>query len=199
MGKIEHTAKIELRLIYQICVNDIENIKRRQWSAVYYIFLSFAAIIGLYHLTKDSLGCVSLYQRPFLYIPGLGINFLGIWILMDIQKRLFLYRKRTEAIEKTFSSVAQEIYKINDQSYEKTDSAEFIDFYFWSLILPFIILMMIGCFYVLLFLGIERYESFYIVVIFNSASFLFSFVFNYRSAKNINKNYQRVVSSIEIK
>ena len=99
----------EVRLIYEYQLKSIEDAKRRQWTAIYYVFLSYAAIIAFYHLTRGDLSIVCPQQKAFFLIPAFIVNTFGIWFLLEIQKNLFTYRIRTVAIEKILSSKAQEI------------------------------------------------------------------------------------------
>ena len=118
MNENKHQEKEneELRLLYQITIGDIENAKRRQWSIVYYILLSFAALIGFYSVTKANFIYDCWYQKLCLLLPTLFVNFFGIYLLMDFQKNMCKYRMRLCEIGEEFEPRARKVLKISVQS-----------------------------------------------------------------------------------
>lgn len=50
---IQHERRVDLRLLYQDCLDNIRDLKRQQWTVTYYALLLYAAIGGAYNLVKD--------------------------------------------------------------------------------------------------------------------------------------------------
>lgn len=112
----------ELRLLYQITVDDIKYAKSRQWLTTYYVLLTFAVIIGFYILPEpdvDSEIFVTWYQKLWLLIPAFGINALGIYHVMDTQKRLCGYRMRLTAIKEEFEGKTKKVLDLPGVHEEK--------------------------------------------------------------------------------
>lgn len=87
----------DLRLLYQVTIEDIRYAKDRQWKIIYYSLLTFAAIIGFYIVAED--GFFSGWcPKLVLVVLVLFVSLLAVHHLTDSQKCLCEYRMRIEAI-----------------------------------------------------------------------------------------------------
>jgi len=167
MKGIAEKNNAELRLLYQICIDDIEHTKSRQWATIFYVLLALAATVGFYNLTRTQFNYLCWNQKFLLLIPAFFISLLGMWILMDAQKSLCVYRMRILAIMKKFGKDAQGILEIPNVSLEqniyrllggKEGDYPSFDRYFWFMVFPFILLMMTGLFFVALLLLTDKWS-----------------------------------------
>jgi len=145
MKTIEDTKSVQFQSLYQITVEDIRYAKNRQWSVIYYSLLTFAAITGFYLSTKEQVfDYTSLAPKLALLIPAFGISIFAMWLLMETQKCLCEYRMRLEAIGsklpeyKSLMDISSGRNKKKRHSYSR---------YFWDLVFPFIILIVVGTLY----------------------------------------------------
>ena len=141
----QHETPAELRLLYQISVNDIEHGKRRQWTAVYYVLFAFAAIVGLYVLIQKPCYNLRPHLKLLFLLPAVGVNFFGMWIIMDTHRSMCWYRARMKKVVEKFTLTAQRIYTISE-GYPSFDN------YLRSMVWPFIGLLTAGLFFVAWFL-----------------------------------------------
>ena len=109
----------ELRLLYQITVDDIKYAKS---LTTYSVLLTFAVIIGFYILPEpdvDSEIFVTWYQKLWLLIPAFGINAFGIYHVTDTQKRLCGYRMRLTAIKEEFEGKTKKVLDLPGEHEEE--------------------------------------------------------------------------------
>ena len=195
-GTIE-TENSQLRLLYQIYTDNIENAKRRQWSTVYYVLLSYAAIIGFYHLTRSEFHYTCWSQKALILIPALFVNVLGMGILVDIQKCLCQYRMHLRAIETTFIGRAEKILEMSS----KQERPKISD-YFWTLVFPFILLMTIGSLYVTCLLFYDKQtltliRIIWVILVINGIFFVSFYRFNSSKVEEHTARYDKVLHEIE--
>jgi len=138
----------ELRMLYQITIDDIKYAKRLQWTTTYYILLTFAAIIGFYFWIKPLNSDLGWDQKIWLLLPALGINILAVYHLMDTQKCQAIYRMRIIAIKERLEKITKDVLDISIKNERDEGKYYGFDYYFLSLVLPFIILITVGLLYV---------------------------------------------------
>jgi hypothetical protein len=139
------TRNSELIMLFQVITDDIKNLRRQQWTATYYILLTYAAIIGFYSLKSIN---TSSLAPPLLSIVALGMNLLGLWYVMDTNKNLCFYRMRLTRIKENFVEVAKEILDIRTTAQEDERYVSF-RYYFIPLTLSFIALLFVGLLFVI--------------------------------------------------
>ena len=91
----------DLRLLYQITIEDIRYAKDRQWKIIYYSLLTFAAIIGFYFAAEDTFFS-GWGPKLVLVVLALFVSLVAVHHLTDSQKCLCEYRMRIEAIKNGF-------------------------------------------------------------------------------------------------
>jgi hypothetical protein len=123
----------ELRLLYQVYIDDIKTTKRQQWAIPNYVILLFAAIFGFSrYIGKPFTG----FELIILFVPAFLIHLLGIWGLISIQAVLVGYRKKLVEIEKDMTLSFKEIAK-------ESRAEDYLKFkyYFKTITFPFILLI----------------------------------------------------------
>jgi hypothetical protein len=131
----------ELRFLYKITADDIERTKGRQWSAVCFSLLIFAGIIGFYKLMEIRFAYFYWFQRPFMVSLGVLVNLIGLYLLMDTQRSLYVLRERLAVITNKFEQDIRDVLEISPVETGKTYS--YLR-HFWFPMLPFVILIMSG-------------------------------------------------------
>lgn len=127
----------DLRIAYQILVEDIRHTKARQWTLTYYVLLLFVAIIGF----KRVLLPVMTWQEEFILFL---ISFLlGVWAtvcLRTLQEDMRRYRERLQKLDSMLSCTFQQncpvIHDYNKLSYN------------WKFLWTFIITIWVGVIFV---------------------------------------------------
>ena len=137
----------ELRMLYKINIDTIENAKNRQWRTTYYVLAVFVAIIGFGQAGSiDICGFTLQSKVDYLLIPAFFVHLLGTYHILDTHKIQCESRNKIEAIESQFIGKATEVcYKIDTgerEAYVK------YSYYFREVVVPFYIMMLIGFLYV---------------------------------------------------
>lgn len=141
----------ELRMLFQVIVDDIKWAKVHQFRIVYYILLIFAAVIIFCTKIGGECGNIPIVPKLlFLLVPAFVINALGLYHIMDTQKKLCIYRKRILEFEPSFTNKARSILEIRDE--DKRDYTRFTKYYFKTITFPLTVVIMIGLFWVAWFL-----------------------------------------------
>lgn len=171
----------DLRMLYQISIDDIKVAKGRQWATIYYTLLTFGAIIGFYALTKGFFIYACWPQRLCLLVPAYLVNLLGMFHLVDTQKCLCEYRMRLRAIKEGFTIKAKKVLDITVNGEKEEKKYYGFGYYFWTLVFPFIFLMAIGMFYItwlLLYKDFSMAWIILIVLLFETVAFLPYYICN---------------------
>lgn len=132
----------QLRMFYQIGTEDIKWAKNNQFRILYYVLLSFAAIIGFCTLIGGKSCAIPLYQKVMFPIIAFLINLLGIWHLLDTHACLALYRKRISAIDPSFTDIVRDILNIRWETPEEYHSLT--KYYFFTISFAFILIIAVG-------------------------------------------------------
>jgi hypothetical protein len=141
----------ELKLLYQITVDDIKYAKRLLWTIGYSILLGYSAIIGFRGFINIQ-HIAPCFTQKLIYIMSIlflaiFINILGIYQLMEIQKTLSVYRMRLTAIKLSLGDKFQKIIEVSNEF--KGDAENYYSYNrYGSWILQFIILFAVGIYFV---------------------------------------------------
>lgn len=195
MNSSQDKENAELRLLYQISTEDIKYAKSRQWATTYYVLLTFAAIIGFYSLPKSELIFGTWYQKLWLLIPAFGINVLGIYHVMDTQRSLCGYRMRLVAINQEFGARTRGVFDIPAEHEKRYYS---YGRYFLSLSLLFMLLMMLGVFFVVCLLLHNKWSvrsSFELVLAVEVISGSIFFCLNWRKVEKAKEKLEKLKES----
>ena len=138
----ENKKDKELRFLYKITTDDIERARTRQWSVIYFSLLVLVGIMVYYKLVEIRFAYFYWFQRPFLAILAAFVSMLGMYLLMDLQRILYVFRKRLTAITSRFEPDFQDIMEISPIAAGKESFRYWR--HFWRPMLPFIILLMAG-------------------------------------------------------
>ena len=190
MSELEENAEWA-RLIYRSQIDLIEAVKRRQWTAINYILLIFAAIIGFVKVLNNP--CTNQYTfiAYFLLLVSWGISIVGIYHLIDMHIALTKYRKKVFNIaEKDEYEFVREIDLIAD---EEADFSK----YFWSITALFVGMVLAGLTLVTIFLTIFLAKSFtinsltiplhgWLIILLGSDSII-TLIFYCKARKKINE------------
>jgi hypothetical protein len=148
----------DLRLIYQINIDDIRAAKRQEWAIAYNVLLVHAALFGLYNIFQSKLVesfCPS--QAPIAYIGILTIallaNCFGIYLFADITHNLVLYRYRFLAVKKDLGKKANAVLGISKEV-EEGGGMEYPRWsrYFYGIVCTFIFFHLMGLIFLTYFL-----------------------------------------------
>lgn len=90
----------ELRLLYQITVNDLAYFKTQQWSVTNYALLLFAGVIGVAQLLRPN---VTLADRVVLVGATIAIACSALFVLSRLQKSIRIRQSRLEAVRTQFT------------------------------------------------------------------------------------------------
>jgi len=136
----------DLRLLYQINIDNIENAKNRQWRTTYYVLAVFAAIIGFCQLGSIDIYAHGLGSKVIcLLIPAFLFQLLGTYHVLNTHKIQCEYRNKIIAIESQFIGKAKEVVE-NIDTEDGRDYRKY-SYYLFKVVLPFYIMMLIGfCF-----------------------------------------------------
>lgn len=102
--KREDKKNEEMRMIYQIFIDDIRHIKNQQWQVTYYGLLIQAAIVGFYEIFNE------IEAKLVLSIISGFISLLGVVFLVIYQINMGRYRKKKREIRETFNKEVQKIF-----------------------------------------------------------------------------------------
>jgi uncharacterized membrane protein len=113
----------ELRMLFQVSIEDIRYTKRQQWNTIYLTLLAVGSVIALFLNLKSSdllSQCslvasflVWLLKSLVIIVPLLGIYFMRTYFL-DLLK----YRCKKDQYIKTFSKEARDIHNSESASYK---------------------------------------------------------------------------------
>jgi len=129
----------ELRLGYKIAQEDILFTKNQQWRITNYCLLIIVALIGFYKYQSvhiDSCG------KKVLGVLSCITAAYGTILLIIFQHKLANYRKRLTDITENFTSKFKQYYK-ESKSYEK------FRYNLMSFVLPLIVSLWVGAFFVI--------------------------------------------------
>lgn len=112
-------ADSELRMLYQLSIDDVRESKRLQWSITNYVLLLFGAIVGFSAIVKSNNGVLSCNWRWWLTTANFLIALVGIYQIIDAQKNLIKYRRRLDSIRNKFSPVSKIILGPYEKDYTK--------------------------------------------------------------------------------
>jgi hypothetical protein len=85
-------AKDDFRMRYQAFIDDIKDIKTRQWTVTYYLLLLFAAVITFWRSLESLYKCSQLKES--LVGISVGVLLIGVFFLHNFHITLQGYRKR---------------------------------------------------------------------------------------------------------
>jgi hypothetical protein len=146
-----NTDQQKFQFFYQRLVGDIENTKRRQWLIPYYILLLFAAIIGFVSLSglpKEAI-CVT---KILLTVLALVIAIAGVWHIIDTHLTQVKYRRQIYKLETSNLHFTYGFLRFDKKSLHA-------GYYLKSFTVFFSLVVLVGLFCVLIFLGIPwRYS-----------------------------------------
>ncbi len=91
----------ELRLLYQVTVNDLTYFKAQQWSLTNYTFLLLASIVAAAQILKFSL---APWERYFLIALAATAAVGALIVLSKLQNSIRIRQARLEKIRDSFSS-----------------------------------------------------------------------------------------------
>ena len=139
----------EIRTLLSIVVDDIKYAKNRQWSLTYYVLLTYAALIGLCKLIRENAvySCTTAINISIIF-TAFVISFVGVFNLLDTHMRIAYYRHRLENIKKYLSPKPRAIINIRPET-EQNYSEYFR--YFSGLTAPFIFVLLIGLYFVTMY------------------------------------------------
>jgi hypothetical protein len=193
----------ELRLLFQIAVDDIKYAKRLQWTIGYSILLGFTAIIGLIGLIKFQYQHTCFTQNLIYFIPilltAILINLLGMYHLMDIQHVLSKGRMRLVAIKLRLGNKFQQVIEIADEL--KGDAQDYYAYkrYFnWNL--QFFGLFAVGIYFVGIMILGDRQDWFWVffgaVTILNVCCYVKFYRSNKNKCEKAEENLNNIKKSI---
>ena len=139
--KNSKTEAEELRMLYQITIDDIRYAKRQQWAITYYGLLLITGILGFYKLIQSSKTNIACFEKGILFALAVLIALMGTWILCTFQKSLCEYRERLVRIinkKENFSKKFKDA--LGDISRDYTS----FYYYFGSIVFPFILILWIA-------------------------------------------------------
>jgi len=124
----------ELRLLYRIIADDIKYVRRQQWAITCYVLLLIASIVGFH----DILFHPTPIEKFILVTIAFLVAIAGTLYIVTLQETLSKYRGKLMIITDHFSEACRETL-----SEPTTDFSSF-RYYFFTIILPFIVVMFIG-------------------------------------------------------
>jgi hypothetical protein len=128
----------EFRLLYQITADEIKYVKYLQWAITCYALLLIAAIVGFH----DVLFHPTPFEKFILVMIAFAIAIAGTLYLINLQKTLSKCQGRLTTISNRFSEFSREALLDPPPDYSR------FRYYFLTLILPFILVMVVGAFLV---------------------------------------------------
>ncbi|UCG80256.1 MAG: hypothetical protein JSV60_09865 [Desulfobacterales bacterium] len=128
----------ECRLLYQITADDIRYVRRKQWAITCYGLLLIAAIVGFH----DVLFHPAPLEKLILVVIAFVIAIAGTLYLIALQKTLSRCQGKLTTISNHFSEFSRQALLDPPCDYSS------FRYYFLTLILPFILVMFIGAFFV---------------------------------------------------
>jgi len=90
----------EMRLLYEVTVNDITYFKTQQWSVTNYVFLLLAAVAYLHQQIGDDLSPVELGALALLIAM---VAIAGLIVLSKLQRSVRVRQSRLDATREFFS------------------------------------------------------------------------------------------------
>jgi len=90
----------ELKLLYQITVNDLSYFKAQQWSVTNYSFLLLAGIVGAWQVSKAN---IALWELGALVALAVAICVSSLIILKKLQDSIVVRQSRLDAAREHFS------------------------------------------------------------------------------------------------
>lgn len=90
----------ELRLLYQVTIQDLVFFKQQQWSITSYVLLLDTAIIGIPQLPKTD---ISTCERLLLCILATGLTLAGVYLLWKLEMSIKARRGRLKNIRRLFT------------------------------------------------------------------------------------------------
>jgi hypothetical protein len=90
----------EMRLLYEVTVNDLTYFKTQQWSVTNYVFLLLAAVAYLHQQLIGDLSSIELYALALLVIL---VAVAGLIVLSKLQHSVRVRQSRPEATREFFS------------------------------------------------------------------------------------------------
>jgi len=139
----------KFHFFYQHLSGDIENTKRRQWLIRYYILLLFVAIIGFLSLDGLTDQAISIMKIP-VSVTALVVAIAGLWHIIDVHLTQVKYRRKIYQLEHHNLPHTYHFLRSEERSLLS-------DFYLISFTLFFSLVVLVGLFFVLIFIGIPWY------------------------------------------
>ena len=194
----------ELRLLFQIAVDDIKYAKRLQWTIGYSILLGFTALIGLIGLIKSQYQHAYFTQNLIYFIPilltAILINLLGMYHLMDIQHVLSKGRMRLVAIKLRLGNKFQEVIEIADEL--KGDAQDYYAYKrYFNWYLQFFGLFAVGIYFVAIMILGDRQDWFWVffgaVAIVNVCCYAIFYRSNKNKCEKAEEHLNTIIESIK--
>jgi hypothetical protein len=93
-------AEEELRLLFQVSVQDLAFFMKQQWSVTNYILLLFGALFAISRIDSLKVGSC---ERLVLCLVATGLTVLGVWLVYTLQKSIMVRQDRLKNIRRTFT------------------------------------------------------------------------------------------------
>lgn len=129
----------EVRFLWQIVHNDLENTKARQWKLTYYVLLVYGALIALFINKPSTLASTSV----FCVALGIGLlaMIIGILTLRHMNESIKSARERLDRVNSYVTYATLRIWKHKKNEEKKV----YFPFHLFSIIIGYIFLWVVLC------------------------------------------------------
>jgi hypothetical protein len=94
-------AREDLRLLYQVVVQDLAFFKQQQWSVTNYVLLLQAALVGL--VTQLTGSTTKRGERIAVCVLAAILGFVGVFLLIKLEQSIKLRRVRLSNVRARLS------------------------------------------------------------------------------------------------
>jgi len=115
VDKLRTPDRDDLRLLYQISVNDLTYFKTQQWSVTNYTLLLYAGVVGVAQMLKPGL---SVADRYVLVVLTVIVAAAVLGILTKLQKSVNVRQLRLDAVRTKMSDAFHFAWSTEDKGRE---------------------------------------------------------------------------------